>query len=149
MFGIILCANLFVAFAATRHMIKYIRNQKGVSIIEILVVVAIIAIVVGMILPSYFRLKPTIRINGAARQIMGDLMWAKMKAVSENNNYVVVFGEAGPDLTNNTYTIYDDNENDFDSANIDASESVKKAVIPNQNKMLDLALQPAPRKLIT
>jgi type IV fimbrial biogenesis protein FimT len=103
-------------------------NQKGFTLIEFIVVIAIIAVATGIIMPVYFSMKPTIRVNGAARQIQGDLMWAKMRAVSENNNYVIVFGSAGPDLSNGTYYIYDD-----DNGNgAETGELIKTVVIPDE-----------------
>lgn len=111
-------------------------NQKGFTILELIVVVAIITVVTGIILPVYFSMKPTIRVNGAARQIQGDFMWARMRAISENNNYAIVFGSAGatgPDLSNNTYYIYDDDNGDFnDPAVPDANELVKTVVISGE-----------------
>jgi type IV fimbrial biogenesis protein FimT len=113
-------------------------NQKGFTLIEFIVVIAIIVVVAGILIPVYFTMKPTIRLNGAARQIQGDLMWAKMRAVSENNDYAIVFGSAGatgPDLSNNTYYIYDDNNGDFnDPAVPDANELVKTVVISDEYK---------------
>jgi prepilin-type N-terminal cleavage/methylation domain-containing protein len=108
-------------------------NQKGFSLFELIVVVGIIAAVTGILLPVYFSMKPTIRVNGAARQIQGDFMWARMRAVSENNNYVITFGSAGPDLSNDTYYIYDDDNGDFnDPAVPDANELVKTVVISGE-----------------
>lgn len=106
-------------------------KQKGFSILELIVVVAIVAVVTGIFIPVYFSMKPTIRVNGAARQIQGDFMWARMRAVSENNNYVITFGSAGPDLSNNTYYIYDDDDNDFNTVGTETTELVKTVVIPN------------------
>ncbi|MEE9260782.1 MAG: GspH/FimT family protein [Candidatus Scalindua sediminis] len=106
-------------------------NQKGFSILELIVVVAIVAVVTGIFIPVYFSMKPTIRVNGAARQIQGDFMWARMRAVSENNNYVITFGSAGPDLSNDTYYIYDDDDNDFNTVGTETGELVKTVVISN------------------
>ncbi|WP_347273076.1 GspH/FimT family pseudopilin [Candidatus Kuenenia sp.] len=110
------------------------QNQKGFSLIELIVVMAIMGIAAGIAVPVYNNMKPQIRLNGAARQVMGDLMWARMRAISENNNYVIAFGEAGPTLTNDTYYIYDDNDNDFSSVGIEADELVKEVVIPDKYK---------------
>ncbi len=107
-------------------------NQKGFSILELIVVVAIAAVVTGIIIPVYFSMKPTIRVNGAARQIQGDFMWARMRAVSENNDYVIAFGEPNQILTNNTYYIYDDDDNDFITVGTEAGELVKTVVIPDE-----------------
>lgn len=106
-------------------------NQKGFSIFELIVVVAIVAVVTGIFIPVYFSMKPTIRVNGAARQIQGDFMWARMRAVSENNNYVITFGSAGPDLSNDTYYIYDDDDNDYSTVGSETTELVKTVVISN------------------
>jgi type IV fimbrial biogenesis protein FimT len=106
-------------------------NQKGFSIFELIIVVAIITVVTGILIPVYFSMKPTIQVNGAARQIQGDFMWARMRAVSENNNYVITFGSAGPDLSNDTYYIYDDDDNDFNTVGTEITELVKTVVIPN------------------
>lgn len=111
---------------------RNINSHKSFSLLELLVVIFIIAIVAGIAIPVFYNMRPAILINGAARQIMGDLMWARMRAISENNNYIIVFGKAGPDLANNTYYIYDDDENDFNSAAIDADELVKTVVLPDR-----------------
>ncbi len=107
-------------------------NQKGFSILELIVVVAIAAVVTGITIPVYFSMKPTIRVNGAARQIQGDFMWARMRAVSENNDYVIAFGEPNQILTNNTYYIYDDDDNDFITVGTEAGELVKTVVISGE-----------------
>jgi type IV fimbrial biogenesis protein FimT len=111
---------------------KKTYNQKGFSLLELIVVVAIIAVATGILLPVYFSMKPTIRVNGAARQIQGDFMWAKMRAVSENNNYVIAFGSAGPDLSNDTYYIYDDDDGNFDTDGTLTCVLVKTVVIPDE-----------------
>ena len=107
-------------------------NQKGFSILELIVVVAIVAVVTGIFIPVYFSMKPTIRVNGAARQIQGDFMWARMRALSENNNYVIAFGSEGPNLTNNTYYIYDDDDNDYSTVGSETTELVKTVVISDE-----------------
>lgn len=121
-------------------------KQEGFSIIEILVVLVILAILAGVAIPVYIGMKPSIRLSGATRQIMGDLMWARMRAVSENNDYVITFGSAGPDLSNNTYAIYDDNDGDFDSAGVETSELIKSVVIPGTYKQAGYGYVPGIKK---
>lgn len=78
------------------------QNQKGFSLIELIVVMAILGIATGIAVPVYNNMKPQIRLNGAARQVMGDLMWARMQAVSQNNRYRIIF------LNEYQYQILDD-----------------------------------------
>jgi len=68
--------------------------------------------------------------------VQGDLMWARMRAISENNDFAIIFGSAGvpPDLSNNTYYIYDDNDGDFGTVGPETGELVKTGVIPDQYK---------------
>jgi len=51
---------------------------------------------------------PGMRLNGAARQIMGDLMAARMDSVKQNNEVRVFFNSPGT----NQYQILDDDDND-------------------------------------
>ena len=80
-------------------------NQKGFSLIEMIVAVAIIATLTGIAIPVYIGMKPSIWLSGATRQIMGDLMWARMQAISQNNEFKIFF------LDNHRYTILDDDDN--------------------------------------
>jgi type IV fimbrial biogenesis protein FimT len=69
------------------------HNQKGFSLIELIVVITIIAIAVGITIPVYSSMKPKLRLNGAARQMQGDLMRARMQAISQNNEFRLSFSD--------------------------------------------------------
>ncbi|GJQ59069.1 MAG: prepilin-type N-terminal cleavage/methylation domain-containing protein [Candidatus Scalindua sp. AMX11] len=81
------------------------ERQKGFTLIELLVTIVITGILTAGTLSAYFKLKPKLRVKGAARQIQGDLMWARMQAVKQNNRYRIVF------LDNHQYQILDDDDN--------------------------------------
>ena len=83
-------------------------KQSGFTLIEMMIVIAISAILAGIAITNYLEWLPKSRLNGAARQIMGDLMWARMQAVSQNNNFRVFF------LDDHNYQILDDDNNDCD-----------------------------------
>ncbi len=118
------------------------HRQKGFTFIELIVVIAIASIVSGIAVPIYFNLRPSMQVNGAARQIMGDLMWARMKAVSENNDYVVTFGTA-----TNSYNIYDDDNGSFTLPNtspytVENSELVKTINISDKYDDIEYGFVP-------
>ena len=77
-------------------------NQVGFTLMELITVMAVMAIMAAVAIPAFMGLLPGIRLNGAARQVMGDLMDARMAAVKKNNQYKVFF------LNNHEYKILDD-----------------------------------------
>ncbi|GAN31670.1 MAG: type II secretion system protein GspH [Candidatus Brocadia sp. AMX2] len=81
------------------------HNQKGFSLIEMVIAVAIIAILTGIAVPVYVSMKPSLWLSGATRQIMGDLMWARMQAISQNNEFRIIYDN------NHRYRILDDDNN--------------------------------------
>ena len=59
------------------------------TLYEVMVVMAIIAIISAISILNYSAWIPGIRLNGAARQVMGDLIAARMLSVKENASVVV------------------------------------------------------------
>jgi len=92
------------------------NKQSGFTLIEMMIVIAIMGIFAGIAIPNYLSYMPKHRLNGAARQVMGDLMAARMQAVSQNNEFKVFFDLS---INNHEYTILDDDDND---GNIDDGE---------------------------
>lgn len=66
-------------------------GNRGFSLLEILVAVGVFAILAAIAVPQFIAFRPTNRLNGAARQIYSELMWARTKAVNDNSSYVVTF----------------------------------------------------------
>ena len=71
------------------------KRQSGFTLIEMMIVIAVFAIVASIAIPNFMSLLPGIRLNGAARQVMGDLMAARMKAVKLNQRTKVFFDTNG------------------------------------------------------
>jgi len=68
---------------------RFCNKQSGFTLIELIVIIAIVAVLAGIAVPNFLSYMPKYRLNGAARQIMGDLMAARMKAVKENTTVTV------------------------------------------------------------
>src|SRR5688572_33175781 len=52
---------------------------------------AVFGLLAGIAVPQFVAFRPKNRLNGAARQIYSELMWARSKAVNDNSAYVVTF----------------------------------------------------------
>lgn len=95
------------------------RKGSGFTLMEVMVVMAIIGILASISVPNFRNYMIQRRLNGATRQIMSDLMYARMQAVSQNNKFRVIFNGDGKQ-----YTILDDN-NDNDNADSGEQTVVK------------------------
>jgi len=84
------------------------KRESGFTLIEMMIVIAVLAIMAAIAIPNFMSLLPGMRLNGAARQVMGDLMAARMNAVKQNNEFKVFFGSPSA----NQYQILDDDNND-------------------------------------
>jgi type IV fimbrial biogenesis protein FimT len=91
-------------------------NEKGFTLGELLTVAGVMSIMMAIAVPNYVALKPGMRLNGAAREILGKLMWARAKAVEQNNQWVVTFP------TNHTVTLLDDKNK---NGTADAGEAIQ------------------------
>jgi prepilin-type N-terminal cleavage/methylation domain-containing protein len=70
-------------------------NKKGVTLIELVVVMVIIAIAALLLVPNIGAWLPSYRLRGATRDIVSTMRTAQMKAVSTNTQYQVDFNVAG------------------------------------------------------
>ena len=70
-------------------------NRKGITLIELIIVMTIIAIGAAFMLPNISTWIPHYRLRGATRDIISTMRVAQMKAVSNNMEYRVKFDQEG------------------------------------------------------
>ncbi len=102
---------------------RFLRNKRGVTLLELMVVVAIIGVMVAIAVPSYYAWLPKLKVNQAIFQLSGDLQYARLRAISENIPWEVQFNIAG-----NSYSIYRDPKDTFNPANPSGTASLVKTV---------------------
>jgi type IV pilus assembly protein PilA len=68
-----------------------LTDRRGFTLVELITAVVIFGILAGIAVPQFVAFRPKSRLNGAARQIYSELMWARSKAVNDNSAYVVTF----------------------------------------------------------
>jgi len=65
--------------------------QKGLTLVELLIVIAILAVLSAIAIPQMGGMLDAYRLNGAVRVVWSDLQNAKMTAVKENKSVRVDF----------------------------------------------------------
>lgn len=67
------------------------RNSRGFTLVELLIIVAMIGVVSAIAFPTLLSQLPRWRTNGVTRDVSGKLMLARLKAIQNNNRYAVEF----------------------------------------------------------
>jgi type IV fimbrial biogenesis protein FimT len=91
-------------------------NNKGFTLTELTVTIALMGIISGISIPSYFSWLPRHRLQTSVRHIYDDMNMARSRAVKNNTVAVAIF-----DISNDTYTIFLDTVENWA---LDSSETV-------------------------
>lgn len=90
-------------------------RNKGFTLVELMIVIVILAIMGAVMTPAFLQWQDRSKVNGAARTLRAAFETAKMRAIKNNTNAVVVF------TSNTTYQVYvDTNKNNA----LDAGEEL-------------------------
>jgi len=65
---------------------RWIKDERGVNLIELMAVVAVAAIVTAIAVPTYFSYLPFLKVRSAARDLMSDLRYTRQQAVTKNKD---------------------------------------------------------------
>lgn len=94
-----------------------IFKKYGFTLVEMMIVVAVMGIMSAIAAPNLMHYMAERRLNGAARMVMSDLMAARQRAVTQNNEFKVFFN-----TNQHEYTILDDDDNDGTADTGEATE---------------------------
>ena len=65
--------------------------QRGMTLIEVMIVLSIVGIVVGMALPKAAAIQESMQLESGAQQLMRELNLAQVRAIKENRTVSFVF----------------------------------------------------------
>jgi type IV fimbrial biogenesis protein FimT len=74
---------------------REIKEGKGFTLVEVLVVLTIITILIAVAVPAFLAWRPNIHYRQAGRDLFLDMQLAKMEAVKRNVNVGVILNEVG------------------------------------------------------
>jgi len=78
---------------------NHLIGIKGFSLVELLIVIAIIAILSAFAIPNLFSDIPKYNLGAGAREILSAFQLARMTAIKENSNVVLSFNPGAGSLT--------------------------------------------------
>lgn len=84
-------------------------NVRGLSLVETCITICVLAILLSIAIPSFLQLRQRIAIEGTARQLAGDLHYARGEAVARAQSLRISFSG---DATSSCYVIHTGAAND-------------------------------------
>ncbi len=86
--------------------LNVIKDNKAVTLIELMMVLSIIAIMLGIAAPTFFNYQHTLKLRSTSRELASDIRYTRQLAISKNTVYSLCF-----DSTNTSqYSIFNTND---------------------------------------
>jgi type IV fimbrial biogenesis protein FimT len=79
------------------------QKQSGFTLLELMVTIAIFAVISAIAIPSFIGWVPRYKLGGAARDVLAVLQKTRLQAVKDNTDYTITFNTA-----NEAYTAFID-----------------------------------------
>jgi Tfp pilus assembly protein FimT len=113
------------------HKIKarLFSDKRGITLVELAIVLATIAILSAIMIPGYLLTMPQRRLNASAIEISSNMRYAKMYAVKSGENVGLYFNDTGAVFNGigvNAYGVYIDNGEAGVQNQFDASDTIIK-----------------------
>ena len=98
------------------------KRNAGFTLIEMMVIVAVFAVMAAVAIPTFISLLPGMRLNGSARDIFMVMSQTRMQAVSKNTIGVVKFSPS-----NNSFTAWLDDGPAGNNWSLDSTDTLIKS----------------------
>ena len=89
------------------------RRDMGFTLMELMVVVAVIGVASALAIPNVIGELPNLQIKSASRNLFSDFQRAKLTAIKRNTNCTIVFGQQIDSITY-SYVVFVDADNDLE-----------------------------------
>ena len=108
-----------------KKLISALKNEKGFTLIEVLVVISLISIMASIAIPGYSVWLPNYRLKNASRDLLSNFQLAKLTSIKKNCNCAITFNQ--PVLgTTYDYVVFVDADNDLE---FDAGEEILTKIL--------------------
>ena len=110
--------------------LTHFARRRGFTLIELMVVVALVAIIVTLAAPSFRDMIVMRRLHGASAELVTDVQFARSEAVSRQRYVALQFG-SGASPAQTCYVVYACTNVDFAGCECDCSQGAGNACVAN------------------
>jgi prepilin-type N-terminal cleavage/methylation domain-containing protein len=116
-----------------------VSNQRGFSLIELMVVLILVGIILGVATPSFGRYRLTLVSERTKSQLFEDIRAARQRAITQHAPVIVAFGNGVSTTNITTYTIHFDANGDKVAQ---STELKMSRTVPRDSKLSKVSLVP-------